>query len=208
MLTVGIAGGTGSGKTTVARAILAALGSEHVVLLSQDAYYKDHASLTFDVRRQLNYDHPESFDNALLVQHLDLLQYGQPIPVPVYDFAAHCRRAETIPVPPKQVLVLEGIHVLVDEHIRSRLDIKVYVDTDADVRVLRRVVRDIQERGRTIESIYEQYISTVKPMHDAFIEPSRRYADLIVPEGGENKIAVSVLTTRMKSFLTESAVTQ
>ncbi|MCL6454079.1 MAG: uridine kinase [Alicyclobacillus sp.] len=204
MLTVGIAGGTGSGKTTVACAILDALGPKHVALLSQDAYYKDHAPLTFDERRQLNYDHPDSFDNELLCQHLDALRAGAAIEMPVYDFAMHARRPETIPVPPKPVVVLEGIHVLVDERIRAQLDIKVYVDTDADVRVLRRVLRDIQERGRTIESVYEQYVSTVKPMHDAFIEPSKRYADLIVPEGGENKIAISLLTSRIRSFLSES----
>ncbi|KPV41587.1 uridine kinase [Alicyclobacillus ferrooxydans] len=203
MLIVGIAGGTGSGKTTVARAVFDAIGVEYVTLISQDAYYKNHAFLSFEDRAHLNYDHPESFDNDLLVAQLAQLRAGQAIEMPVYDFTTHSRRPETIHVPAKPVIVLEGIHVLVDASIRDMLDIKVFVDTDPDVRVLRRVVRDIQERGRTIESVYDQYLNTVKPMHDAFIEPSKRYADLIIPEGGENKIAISLLTTRLSSFLAE-----
>lgn len=206
MLTVGIAGGTGSGKTTVALAILDALGEDHVTVISQDAYYKDHASLSLEARQQLNYDHPESFDNDLLLAHLIRLSAGQPIEVPVYDFTAHSRSGKTVHVPAKPVVVLEGIHVLVEESLRNHLDIKVFVDTDPDVRVLRRVTRDIQDRGRTIESVYQQYLTTVKPMHDAFVEPSKRYADLIIPEGGENKIAISLLTSRLASFVTESAL--
>ncbi|QSO47014.1 uridine kinase [Alicyclobacillus mengziensis] len=197
MLIVGIAGGTGSGKTTVAKAIVDALGEDHVALISQDAYYKDHATLTFEERSQLNYDHPESFDNELLITHLTKLHDGIDIEIPVYDFTTHTRRTDTIHIAAKPVIVLEGIHVLVEESIRKYLDIKVFVDTDPDVRVLRRVVRDIEDRGRTIESIYQQYLRTVKPMHDAFIEPSKRYADLIIPEGGENKIAISLLTSRL-----------
>ncbi|QSO51726.1 uridine kinase [Alicyclobacillus curvatus] len=197
MLIVGIAGGTGSGKTTVAHAIVDTLGEDHVALISQDAYYKDHTSLTFEERSQLNYDHPESFDNELLISHLADLRHGRDIDIPVYDFTIHARRNETNHVAAKPVIVLEGIHVLVEASIRNHLDIKVFVDTDPDVRVLRRVLRDIEDRGRTIESVYEQYLSTVKPMHDAFIEPSKRYADLIIPEGGENKIAISLLTSRL-----------
>jgi uridine kinase len=206
MLIVGIAGGTGSGKTTVAKSIIDTLGDEHVALISQDAYYKDHEELTIDERQSLNYDHPDSFDNDLLLQHLTMLRQGQGIEVPVYDFSIHRRAQQTVFIPHKPVIVLEGIHVLVDPQLREELDIKVYVDTDPDVRVLRRMVRDIEERGRTISSVYKQYLDTVKPMHDAFIEPSKRYADLIIPEGGENKIAISLLTTRISQFLTDNYV--
>ncbi len=205
MLMVGIAGGTGSGKTTVAEAIVDALGEDNVALISQDAYYKDLAKLTMQERQRVNFDHPDAFDNDLLLQHLTALRNGQTIYLPVYDFALHTRVYETVPMPSKPVIVLEGIHVLVDERVRNLLDIKVFVHTDADVRVLRRVARDIQERGRTLDSVLTQYLATVKPMHDAFIEPSKRYADLIIPEGGENKIAISLLTTRIAQFLLEEA---
>jgi uridine kinase len=206
MLIVGIAGGTGSGKTTVAKSILDRLGSESVALISQDAYYKDHSSMPFEERVKLNYDHPDSFDNDLLIQHLQQLRSGQSIQLPIYDFSLHARLKETVTVDYKPVVVLEGIHVLVDATLRAQLDIKVFVDTDPDVRVLRRIMRDIEERGRTVESVYHQYLNTVKPMHDAFIEPSKRYADLIIPEGGENEIAISLLTTRISQFLTEIRV--
>jgi uridine kinase len=201
MLMVGIAGGTGSGKTTVANAIVETLGTENVALISQDAYYKDQSSLPFQERTRVNYDHPDAFDNDLLLQHLQQLRNGQAIHLPVYDYALHTRTARTIRIEHKPVVVLEGIHVLADARIRAELDIKVFVHTDPDVRVLRRLMRDIHERGRTVESVFEQYLTTVKPMHDAFIEPSKRYADLIIPEGGENKIAISLLTTRIQHFL-------
>ncbi|MDQ0190898.1 uridine kinase [Alicyclobacillus cycloheptanicus] len=205
MLMVGIAGGTGSGKTTVAEAIVDALGADNVGLISQDAYYKDLTNLTLEERRQRNFDHPDAFDTDLLLEHLTALRNGQTVYLPVYDFARHTRAGVTVPMASKPVIVLEGIHVLVDERVRSLLDIKVFVHTDADVRVLRRLARDIQERGRTLDSVLTQYLSTVKPMHDAFIEPSKRYADLIIPEGGENKIAISLLTTRIAQFLLETA---
>jgi uridine kinase len=201
MLMVGIAGGTGSGKTTVAHAIVEALGSDNVALIPQDAYYKDLSNLPFEERTRLNYDHPDAFDNDLLLEHLQQLRNGQAIDMPVYDYTLHTRTNRTIRVEHKPVVVLEGIHVLVDARIRDVLDIKVFVHTDPDVRVLRRIMRDIHERGRTVESVYEQYLTTVKPMHDAFIEPSKRYADLIIPEGGENKIAISLLTARIQHFL-------
>jgi uridine kinase len=201
MLMIGIAGGTGSGKSTVARAIVEQLGEQQVALMQQDAYYLDHPDLSFAERSQLNYDHPNSFDTELLLSHLQRLRQGQSIEMPVYDFALHRRRPETQPLEAKPVVILEGIHVLVDERIRRELDIRVFVDTDPDVRVLRRLMRDIQERGRTVESVCEQYLSTVKPMHDAFIEPSKRYADLIIPEGGQNQIAISLLTSRIRHFL-------
>jgi uridine kinase len=201
MLLIGIAGGTGSGKTTVARAIVDQIGADHVLLLSQDSYYVDHPDLTPEQREHLNYDHPDAFDNDLLLEHLQALKRGEAVNVPVYDFSTHRRLPRAIRVEPRPVMVLEGIHVLVDPRIRNELDIKVFVDTDPDVRVLRRILRDIQERGRTVESVFHQYLSTVKPMHDAFVEPSKRYADLIIPEGGQNHIAISLLTTRVEQFL-------
>lgn len=208
MLVIGIAGGTGSGKTTVATSIVEKLGASSVSFISQDSYYMDHAHLDFEARKLLNYDHPDSFDNALLISHLKQLRKGQDIDLPIYDYTLHRRQANSLVVKHKPVVVLEGIHVLVDAAIREELDIKVFVDTDGDVRVLRRVMRDIQERGRTIESVYEQYLSTVKPMHDAFIEPSKRYADLIIPEGGENQIAINLLTAQIGQFLVDHAATK
>ncbi|EPZ42522.1 MULTISPECIES: uridine kinase [Alicyclobacillus] len=204
MLIIGIAGGTGSGKTSVARAILEQLGAQSVALISQDAYYQDHSDLPFERRQQLNYDHPDSFDNDLLREHVTTLRQGGSIEMPIYDFKTHNRSAQTIHVPARPVIILEGIHVLVDPELRALLDIKVFVDTDPDVRVLRRIRRDIEERGRSIESVYDQYLSTVKPMHDAFIEPSKRFADLIIPEGGQNQIAIALLTTRVSQFLSEN----
>lgn len=201
MLVIGIAGGTGSGKTTVARRILKRIGTEHVALISQDSYYKHQPHLTLEERASVNYDHPHSFDNELLIEHLQTLRRGQSIQVPVYSFSDHIRTAETIPMSPRPVIVLEGILVLADEPLRKEMDIKVFVDTDADVRVLRRISRDLRERGRTFESVFTQYLSTVKPMHEAFIEPSKRYADLIVPEGGENEIAISLLASRIEKSI-------
>lgn len=203
MLMIGIAGGTGSGKTSVARAVVERLGSHNVALISQDAYYCDHSSVPLEVRQSFNYDHPNAFDNELLISHLQQLRRGQPIELPIYDFATYARLQETVHVSYKPVVVIEGVHVLVDEPLREMLDIKVFVDTDGDVRVLRRVVRDIQDRGRSVDSVYQQYLATVKPMHDAFIEPSKRYADLIIPEGGQNEIAIDLLTTRIRQFLHE-----
>lgn len=201
MLVIGIAGGTGSGKTTVARRILKRIGTEHVALLSQDSYYKHQPHLTMEERAQVNYDHPNSFDNDLIVQHLQALRRGECIEVPVYSFSEHLRTEETIPLVPTPVIVLEGILVLADELLRKEMDIKVFVDTDADVRVLRRINRDMRERGRSFDSVFAQYLNTVKPMHEAFIEPSKRHADLIVPEGGENEIAVTLLASRIKQSI-------
>ncbi len=201
MLVIGIAGGTGSGKTTVARRILKRIGTEHVALLSQDSYYKHQPHLTKEERAQVNYDHPNSFDNELLIEHLQALRQGRSVQVPVYSFSEHIRTEETIPLAPTPVVVLEGILVLADELLRQEMDIKVFVDTDADVRVLRRINRDMRERGRSFDSVYAQYLNTVKPMHEAFIEPSKRYADLIVPEGGENEIAVTLLASRIRQSI-------
>lgn len=201
MLVIGIAGGTGSGKTTVAHRIVKRIGSQHVALISQDCYYKHLPYLTRQERARINYDHPDSFDNELLLEHLRALRRGMSVDVPVYSFSEHLRLNETVRIKPKPVIVLEGILVLADALLRNEMDIKVFVDTDADVRVLRRIARDLKERGRSIESVFAQYLETVKPMHEAFIEPSKRFADLIVPEGGENEIAISLLASRIKQFV-------
>jgi uridine kinase len=204
MLFIGIAGGTGSGKTTVAQELVRRLGEDRVALISQDSYYKDNTHLTFEQRSQLNYDHPDAFDQKLLLNHLRDLRDGQSIEVPIYDFSTHSRIARTVTLPSKPVIVLEGIHVLADADIRNVLDIKVFVDTDPDVRVLRRIVRDLNERGRSLDSVHQQYLHTVKPMHDAFVEPSKRYADMIIPEGGENEIAIHALTSMVERYLFET----
>jgi uridine kinase len=203
MLMIGIAGGTGSGKTTVAERLVAALGEDRVAFLSQDSYYADNRHLTMEDRERINYDHPDSLDGDLLLDHLRLLRSRQPIDMPVYDFSTHSRVERTIHVQSKRVVIVEGILLFADPLIRQELDIKVFVDTDADVRVLRRLSRDIQERGRTVESVFAQYLNTVKPMHDAFVEPSKRYADLIIPEGGRNDIAIGLLTSRIQSYLSQ-----
>jgi len=202
MLIIGIAGGTGSGKTTVARSVIERLGTGKVTFISQDNYYKDHSYLSMAEREQINYDHPFAFDNELLIEHLKLLKEGHAAQAPVYDFSVHARSTtETLELKPNNIAIIEGLHVLSDEHLRGMLDIKVFVDTDPDVRILRRVVRDIQERGRTIESIHNQYLNTVKPMHEAFIEPSKKYADLIIPEGGENEVGIQLLSVLTEKYL-------
>ncbi|WP_433749518.1 uridine kinase [Paenibacillus amylolyticus] len=203
MLIIGIAGGTGSGKTTVARSVIDRLGSGKVTFISQDNYYKDQSQLTPEQRRLTNYDHPFAFDNDLLIEHLTLLKKGQAAYAPVYDFTIDNRAAgETVELAPNHIVIVEGLHVLIDEHLRSLMDIKVFVDTDSDVRILRRVLRDIEERGRTIQSVYKQYLETVKPMHDAFIEPSKKYADIIIPEGGHNEVGIQMLSILTEKYLT------
>ncbi|NBD24193.1 uridine kinase [Paenibacillus glycinis] len=202
MLIIGIAGGTGSGKTTVARSVIEQLGTSEVTFISQDNYYKDHPHLSFSEREALNYDHPLVFDNELLIADLKRLRDGLAVQAPVYDFAAHARsKTETVGLQPNPIIILEGLHVLSDENLRALLNIKVFVDTDPDVRILRRVLRDIEERGRTIQSIHHQYLTSVKPMHEAFIEPSKKYADIIIPEGGENQIGIELLTTLTEKYL-------
>ncbi|WNR42175.1 uridine kinase [Paenibacillus roseipurpureus] len=205
MLVIGIAGGTGSGKTTVARSIMTKLGSTNVTLISQDNYYLHHSGLTFEERERINYDHPHAFENALLLQHLQALKNGQAVDIPVYDFSQHARSQETIRIEVKPIVLIEGIHVLTDEELRNALNIKVFVDTDPDVRILRRLSRDINERGRSLQSVFDQYLTTVKPMHDAFIEPSKKYADIIIPEGGENQIGISLLTILTERYMTDQA---
>ncbi|NHN30602.1 uridine kinase [Paenibacillus agricola] len=201
MLIIGIAGGTGSGKTTVARSIIDKLGSELITFISQDNYYRDVNELDFDQRAAINYDHPLAFDNELLLQQLQLLKDGVTVQSPSYDFANHSRAVQTFELIPNPIVIVEGLHVLYDEPVRGLLDIKVFVDTDPDVRIMRRVLRDIQERGRSIQSVYDQYLSTVKPMHEAFIEPSKKYADIIIPEGGHNEVGISLLTILTEKYL-------
>ena len=203
MLVIGIAGGTGSGKTTVARAVMRRLGPDKVTFISQDNYYKDHPELSLEERAKINYDHPLAFDNELLIRHLNMLRKGRPVQAPIYDFTVHARSPRTHRLHPRGIVIIEGLHVLSVEELRKELDIKVFVDTDPDVRILRRIVRDIQKRGRTIESIRDQYLSTVKPMHEAFIEPSKKYADLIIPEGGHNKVGIDLLSTLIDRYLSE-----
>lgn len=203
MLIIGITGGTGSGKTTVAKSVIDRLGSDKVTFVSQDNYYKDHSHLSMAEREVINFDHPLVFDNELLIEHINLLKEGKTAYAPVYDFTIHARsKDETVELKPNNIIIVEGLHVLFDENLRQLLDIKVFVDTDPDVRILRRVLRDIEERGRTIHSVYNQYLTSVKPMHEAFIEPSKKYADLIIPEGGQNEVGIHMLSVLTEKYLT------
>jgi uridine kinase len=198
---LGVAGGTGSGKTSVAESILAAVGRERLAFLSQDSYYRD---VVWEDEAQLhahNFDHPASIDSPLLVTHLRALRRGEAVDVPVYDFVRHRRRAETARVEPRPVVLVEGILLFVEPAVRGLLDFKIYVDTDPDVRLVRRLRRDIADRGRTMEDVLRQYLETVRPMHLEFVEPSKRWADVIVPEGGENRVALEMVAARVEQLL-------
>lgn len=203
-LLIGIAGGTGSGKSTVAREILKSINAKNVAIIEQDSYYKDQSHLSFEDRVNINYDHPFAFDNELLIKHLKELLNDKPIEKPIYDFEQHTRKEETITVYPREIIILEGILILNDEEIRNLCDIKVFVDTDSDVRVIRRIQRDIKERGRSLDSVIKQYMSTVRPAHLQFIEPTKKYADIIIPEGGYNKVAIDIIVTKINSILDRS----
>lgn len=198
---IGIAGGTGSGKSTIAREIYKKFGEQCIAMIEQDSYYKDQSHLTFEERIKTNYDHPDAFDTPLLIEHLTKLLNGEVIYKPIYDFSIHNRKKETIKVEPRDIIILEGILILQEIELRNLLDIKIYVDTDADVRIIRRLVRDINERGRTVDSVIDQYLNVVRPMHMQFIEPTKRYADIIIPEGGHNKVAIDLLVANIKQFL-------
>lgn len=192
-LVIGVAGGSGAGKTTVAHAIVAAVGMERVAQLSEDSYYREFAHLPEAERARINWDHPDAIESDLLRAHLEALLRGEPVARPVYDFAAYAREPVTVRVEPRPVLVVEGILIFVETRLRELFDVKVFVDTDADIRLIRRVLRDVRERGRTLEGVLGQYLETVRPMHVAFVEPSKRYADIIVPEGGANQVAIDLL---------------
>ncbi len=196
---IGVAGGSGSGKTTVVRRIVDSLGPEHVTLLDHDRYYRDRNDLRLEERAALNYDHPDSLETDLLVQHVRTLKAGQVVEAPRYDFTRHARLTEKDTVQPRRALIVEGILIFTDPALRELMDIKVFVDTDSDTRFIRRLQRDVAERGRTMESVIDQYQSTVKPMHFDFVEPSKRYADVIIPLGGHNTVAVDLLLTMLRS---------
>ncbi|CEN84753.1 uridine kinase [[Clostridium] sordellii] len=201
-LIIGITGGTGSGKSTVCKSIKESIPEENIAILEQDAYYKDQSHLSFEERLKTNYDHPLSFDNKLLIKHLDMLCNGETIEKPIYDYELHTRNLEeTVTTEPKDIVIVEGIMILEDEELRNKLDIKIYVDTEDDLRILRRIQRDIKERGRTVDSVIEQYLATVKPAHDQFIEPYKKYADIIIPEGGQNEVAIDMVIARIKTQL-------
>ncbi|GLH64854.1 MULTISPECIES: uridine kinase [Bacillaceae] len=202
---IGVAGGSGSGKTSVARAIYEHFGDRSILVLEQDFYYKDQSHLPFEERLRTNYDHPLAFDNDLLIEHIHKLLRYEPIEKPVYDYKLHTRSDKVIHVEPKDVIILEGILVLEDERLRNLMDIKVYVDTDADIRIIRRLLRDINERGRTLESVIEQYVSVVRPMHNQFVEPTKRYADIIIPEGGHNHVAIDLMVTKIRTILEQKS---
>jgi uridine kinase len=198
---IGIAGGTGSGKTTVAQAIYDRVGSGRIEWISHDSYYRNFDGLSHDERTRINFDHPDSLETELLARHLDVLAKGSSIEAPVYDFAAHLRRKETKRVEPRRVIIVEGILVLAEPELRRRIDIKLFVDTPADIRFMRRMLRDIESRGRSLQSVVQQYLTTVRPMHEEFVEPSKRYADLIIPEGGENQVALDAIISRVENLL-------
>lgn len=199
----GVAGGTASGKTTVADTILETVGASRVAYLPHDAYYRNMSHLPLDERAQLNYDHPNSLETELLVSHIEQLLAGEAVDVPVYDFTEHRRTEETIRVVPSPIILVEGILIFTDSRLRELMDIKIYVDTDPDVRFIRRMVRDLEERGRSLDSIIKQYLETVRPMHLEFVEPSKRYADIIIPRGGLNKVALDMVVARLMALLRE-----
>ena len=200
MITIGIAGGTGSGKTTITKRIMKEFGG-NVSVLYHDNYYKRHDELSYAERTKLNYDHPNAFDTDLLVQHLEALRRGETIQCPVYDYTVHDRSDKTITVKPAKVVVVEGILIFADPELCKRMDVKIFVDTDADVRILRRIVRDTRDRGRDLESIVSQYLATVKPMHEMFVEPSKRNADIIIPTGGHNRVATDFVMERIRAHI-------
>ncbi|MDI6808924.1 MAG: uridine kinase [Candidatus Eisenbacteria bacterium] len=203
---IGIAGGSGSGKTLVADTIFEELGPRKVVIVRQDSYYKDLKGVPWEERVKRNYDHPDAFDSELLTSHLRHLLSGEQVEQPIYDFQAHARKEETLRIGGKSIIVLEGILILDDPALRELMDIKVYIDTDPDVRLIRRLKRDTAERGRSVEAVVTQYEETVRPMHMQFVEPSKRYADIIIPEGGYNLVAIDLLKVKIEHFLREREI--
>ena len=198
---IGVAGGSGSGKTTVVREIIRNIGKRLVTVIHHDSYYRDVTDLSLEERARINYDHPNSLETPLLVAHLNMLRAGEPVEVPVYDFTLHNRAETTETAEPRKVIIVDGLLILWDAELRRMMDIKVFVDTDADLRFIRRLKRDIQERGRSAESVIDQYTATVRPMHLEFVEPSKRYADVIIPDGGYNLVGVDMLLTKIRSVI-------
>ena len=204
MLILGIAGGSGSGKTTIAHNIAESLPTDEVAILEHDAYYRDRSDLSFEERCEVNYDHPDSLETELLIEHLRALRQGRPVDAPIYDFKTHTRSAESRLVRPVPVLIVEGILVFVDPQLRDLLDIKIFVDTDSDIRAFRRIRRDLEQRGRSFSSVRDQYYSTVRPMHLEFVEPAKRWADVIIPEGGDNRVAVDLVIVKLAQVLAQA----
>ncbi|MRR52830.1 MAG: uridine kinase [Rhodocyclaceae bacterium] len=200
---VGVAGGSGSGKTTVVEQIIQALGGAEVTVLHQDAYYRDRSELTLAQRQQINYDHPDALENELLIANLEALLRREPIATPVYDFSQHARLRQTEQIEPASIVIVEGILVFQDPRLRALMDLRVFVETDADVRFIRRLKRDLEERGRTLDSVVAQYLDTVRPMYLEFVEPSKRYADVIIPEGGYNSIAIDLVVSKLRALLAQ-----
>ena len=200
---IGVAGGTGSGKSTLVKRLQEAFKDDDVATLCHDYYYKAHPELTYEERTKLNYDHPKSFDTDMMVEHIEALKNNVPIERPVYSFVEHNRTDEKVLVKPSKVIIVDGILIFENKELRDLMDIKVFVDTDADIRLARRILRDVRERGRSMESVITQYTSTVKPMHEEFVEPSKKYADVIIPEGGFNSVAVSMLIHNIRSLLVQ-----
>ena len=202
---LGIAGGTGSGKTTVAHAIADRVGRKRVAYLEHDSYYRDLGHLELDARRQVNFDHPDAFDTDLLVQHVEALKAGEPVQQPVYSYTESVRMGQTVPVQPRPLIIVEGILVLENERLRDLMDVKIFVDTDDDIRLMRRLRRDTKERGRTVEHVLGQYEATVRPMHLTFVHPSRRHADVVIPRGGRNRVAIAMVSDGLRRRLERAA---
>jgi uridine kinase len=204
-IVIGVTGGSGSGKTSVSRAILDKFTEVSILLLEQDFYYKDQSELPFEDRLKTNYDHPFAFDTDLFIKDLQKLIQYESIEQPVYDYSKHTRSDQVIHREPKEVIIVEGILILEDKRLRDLMDIKVYVDTDDDIRIIRRIKRDMESRDRTLDSVIHQYLTVVKPMHQQFIEPTKKFADIIIPEGGQNQVAIDLMTTKIASILSEKA---
>ena len=203
-IVIGVAGGTGSGKTTVANEILQRVGAERIAYIQHDSYYRDLRDLSPEERARVNFDHPMALETELLIQHLDQLIAGEPAEIPIYDFTVHARTDRTRRVDPRRIILIEGILIFADRELRERMNVRIFVDTDADLRFIRRLVRDMEERGRSMPSVVQQYLKTVRPMHLDFVEPSKRYADVIIPEGGYNIVALDMVVARIKALLEEA----